>query len=165
MPNLYEISVAFRADADKLADLDLDPQTLIDTIEGMSGDLETKVQNTLFVARNLESTADAIDAAAAAMTARGKAIKARAAVLRKGIFDAMLFTGVQKIEGPFFKLTIQNNPPSVDVFEPGLVPADCMSTPVLPAATPDKKAIAALLKKGIDVPGCRRTSGQRLVVS
>lgn len=163
--NLYEISVAFRADADKLADLDLDPQTLIDTIEGMSGDLETKVQNTLFVARNLESTADAIDAAAAAMTARGKAIRVRAAVLKKGVFDAMLFTGVTKIEGPFFRLTMQGNPPSVDVFEPGLVPFDCMSMPVMPEATPDKKEIARMLKKGNDVPGCRLVTSQRLVIS
>ena len=165
MPNLYEISVAFRADADKLADLDLDPQTLIDTIEGMSGDLETKVQNTLFVARNLESTADAIDAAAAAMTARGKAIKARAAVLRKGIFDAMLFTGVQKIEGPFFKLTIQNNPPAVEIFDAAMVPAEWMTTPVAPTPAPDKAAIKLSIKAGFEVPGCRMTAGQRLVVS
>ena len=163
--NLYEISVAFRTDADKLADLDLDPQTLIDTIEGMSGDLETKVQNTLFVARNLESTADAIDAAAAAMTARGKAIKARAAVLRKGIFDAMIFTGVQRIEGPFFKLTIQNNPPSVDVFDAAMVPASYMTAPVAPLPTPDKAAIKLAIKSGAEVPGCRMTAGQRLVVS
>ena len=164
-PALYEIAATFRADADKLADLDLDPITLANTIEGMSGDLETKVQNTLFVARNLESTADAIDAAAAAMTARGKAIKARAAVLRKGIFDAMLFTGVQKIEGPFFKLTIQNNPPAVDVFDAAMVPAVYMTTPEMPAPAIDKAAIKAAIKCGIDVPGCRMTAGQRLVVS
>lgn len=164
-PALYEISVAFRADADKLADLNLDTQTLIDTIEGMSGDLETKVQNTLFVARNLEATADAIDAAAAAMTARGKAIKARSAALKKGVFDAMLFTGVTKIEGPYFKLTIQNNPPSVDVFDAAMVPTEWMTTPVAPAPAPDKTAIKAALKFGIDVPGCRMTAGQRLVVA
>lgn len=165
MSALYEIAHQFRADAEKLADLDLDPQTLIDTIEAMSGDLETKVQNTLFVARNLESTADAIDAAAAAMTARSKAIKARSGVLRKGVFDAMLFTGVQKIEGPYFKLTIQNNPAAVDIFDAAMVPAEFMTAPVAPAPAPDKTAIKLAIKSGIEVPGCRMTAGQRLVVA
>ena len=165
MTALYEIAATFRADADKLADLDLDAVTLADTIESMSGDLETKVQNTLFVARNLEVTAESIRWAMATMLVRAKAIEARAAVLRKGIFDAMQFTGVQKIEGPFFKLTIQNNPPSVDVFDAAMVPASYMTAPVAPLPTPDKAAIKLAIKSGAEVPGCRMTAGQRLVVS
>jgi hypothetical protein len=165
MSALYVIAQAFRADADKLADLDLDPQTLIDTIEGMSGDLETKVQNTLFVSRNLESTADAIDAAAAAMTARSKAIKARAIALKKGVFDAMLFTGVTKIEGPYFRLTIQNNPPSVDVFEIDTVPEEYFTQPPTPPKVLDKTAIKNAIKGGAEVPGAKLSQSQRLVVA
>ena len=165
MSALYVIAQAFRADADKLADLDLDPQTLIDTIEGMSGDLETKVQNTLFVSRNLEATADAIDAAAAAMIARSKAIKARAIALKKGVFDAMLFTGVTKIEGPYFRLTIQNNPPSVDVFEADTVPEEYWTQPATPPKVLDKTAIKNAIKGGADVPGAKLSQSQRLVVA
>ena len=164
-PALYEIAREFRADADKLADLDLDPQTLIDTIEGMSGDLETKVQNTLFVARNLEVTAEAIRYAAATMEGRAKAIENRAIELRRRVLEAMKFTGIHKIEGPYFKLTIQNNTPAVDVFELGMIPAKFMTKPKTPDPVPDKRAIAIEFKAGKDVPGCRMTAGQRLVVS
>jgi hypothetical protein len=165
MTALYVIAQTFRADADKLADLDLDPQTLIDTIEGMSGDLETKVQNILFVSRNLESTADAIDAAAAAMIARSKAIKARAIALKKGVFDAMLFTGVTNIEGPYFRLTIQNNPPSVDVFEADTVPAEYWTQPATPPKVLDKTAIKNAIKGGAEVPGAKLSQSQRLVIA
>jgi hypothetical protein len=165
MTALYVIAQTFRADADKLADLDLDPQTLIDTIEGMAGDLETKVQNILFVSRNLESTADAIDAAAAAMIARSKAIKARAIALKKGVFDAMLFTGVTNIEGPYFRLTIQNNPPSVDVFEADTVPAEYWTQPATPPKVLDKTAIKNAIKGGAEVPGAKLSQSQRLVIA
>ena len=167
MTNLYEIAATFRADADKLADLDLDQQTLIDTIEGMSGDLETKAQNTLFVARNLEATADAIDAAATAMAARSKAIKARAAALRMNIFEAMKFTGIQKIEGPFFRLTIQNNPAALSVTDAELVPERFWFQPetVVPPREIDKATLKAALKLKELIPGAQLTTGQRLVVA
>lgn len=165
MTALYEIAAIYRADAAKLADLDLDEQTLADTLEGMSGELEVKAQNVVMFARNLESTAAAIKEAEAQMAARRKAIENRAAGLRKYVMTSMQVAGIQKIECPFFKLAIQNNPAAVDVFEPGLVPADFMVTPPPPPAAPDKKAIAAALKAGTDVPGCRLTQGQRLAVS
>jgi hypothetical protein len=40
MTALYEIAHQYRADADKLADMDLDEQTLADTLDSLSGDLE-----------------------------------------------------------------------------------------------------------------------------
>ena len=40
MTSLYDIAAEYRQTADKLADLDLDEQTISDTLEGMSGALE-----------------------------------------------------------------------------------------------------------------------------
>lgn len=165
MTALYELAAAFRADAEKLADLDLDPQTLADTIEGMSGELEVKAQNVVMFCRNLESTAAAIKEAEAKMAARRKAIENRAAGLMRYVQASMELAGVTKIESPYFRLTIQNNPPAVDVFEPGLVPSEFMTQPAPPPPAPDKTAIKGALKAGIDVPGCRLTTGQRLVVA
>lgn len=165
MTALYELAAVFRADAEKLADLDLDPQTLADTLEGMSGELEVKAQNVVMFARNLESTAAAIKEAEAKMAARRKAIENRAAGLMRYVQSSMELAGVTKIESPYFRLTLQNNPPAVDVFEPGLVPSEFMTQPAPPPAAPDKTAIKGALKAGINVPGCRLTTGIRLVVA
>jgi hypothetical protein len=73
--------------------------------------------------------------------------------------------GMTKIESPLFSLRLQNNPPSVDVFEPGLIPAQFMTTPKPPEPAPNKTAIAAAIKGGEEVPGARLTQSQRLVVA
>lgn len=164
MTALYEIAAEYRDAATKLAELDLDAQTIADTLEGLSGDLETKAQNVAFFVRNLEATAAAIKQAEADMAARRKAMENRADCLNRYIFESMTVAGIEKIECPHFRLAIKNNPAAVDVFEPGLVPASFMRTPEPPPPAPDKTAIKEALKAGQDVPGARLTSGQRLEI-
>lgn len=164
MTALYEIAAEYRDAATKLAELDLDAQTIADTLEGLSGDLETKAQNVAFFVRNLEATAAAIKQAEADMAARRKAMENRADGLKRYIFESMTVAGIEKIECPHFRLAIKNNPAAVDVFEPGLVPASFMRTPEPPPPALDKTAIKEALKAGQDVPGARLTSGQRLEI-
>lgn len=164
MTALYEIAAEYRAAAEKLAELDLDAQTIADTLEGLSGDLETKAQNVAFFVRNLQSTAAAIKQAESDMAARRKAMENRADSLMRYLFDSMTVAGIEKIECPHFRLAIKNNPAAVEIFEPGLVPASFMRTPEPPPPSPDKTAIKEALKAGQDVPGARLTSGQRLEI-
>ena len=161
---LYELATEYRSAANTLGDLSLPEEVIVDTLEGLSGDLETKAQNVAFFARNLESTAAAIKQAEADMAARRKAMENRADGLKRYIFESMTVAGIEKIECPHFRLAIKNNPAAVDVFEPGLVPASFMRTPEPPPPAPDKTAIKEALKAGQDVPGARLTSGQRLEI-
>jgi len=165
MTALYEIAATYRADAEKLADMELDEQTLADTLEGLGGELEVKAQNVVMFARNLEATAAAIKEAEAQMATRRKAIENRAAGLRAYVLTSMQVARVQKIECPFFKLGIQANPPAVDVYEPGLIPTEFMKQKPPPPPEVDKTAIKDAIKAGQEVPGARLVQGQRLVVS
>ena len=162
MTSLYEIATAFKQDAEKLADLDLDAQTIADTLDGLSGDLETKAQGVAYFLKNLEATAASIKQAEADMAARRKALENRAERLRQYVFDSMQVAGIEKISCPHFVIAIKKNPAAVDVFEPGLLPAEFMTKPIPPESMPDKKLIAAALKAGTDVPGARLQSGLRL---
>ena len=164
MTSLYDIAAEYRQTADKLADLDLDEQTIADTLEGMSGALELKAQNVVMFARNLEATATAIKEAETAMAARRKAIEHRAAGLRRYALSAMQVAGVQSIECPYFKLSVRKNPPAVEVFDAAQIPAQFMRTPEPPPPAPDKKAITEAIKAGQEVPGARLVSGERLEV-
>ena len=164
MNTLYDIAAEYRQTADKLADLDLDEQTIADTLEGMSGALEVKAQNVVMFARNLEATAAAIKEAETAMAARRKAIEHRAAGLRRYALSAMQVAGVQSIECPYFKLSVRKNPPAVEVFDAAQIPAQFMRTPEPPPPAPDKKAITEAIKAGQEVPGARLVSGERLEV-
>ena len=164
MTSLYDIAAEYRQTADKLADLDLDEQTIADTLDGMSGALEVKAQNVVMFARNLEATATAIKEAETAMASRRKAIEHRAAGLRRYALSAMQVAGVQSIECPYFKLAVRKNPPAVEVFDAAQIPAQFMRTPEPPPPAPDKKAITEAIKAGQEVPGARLVSGERLEV-
>ena len=164
MNTLYDIAAEYRQTADKLADLDLDEQTIADTLEGMSGALELKAQNVVMFARNLEATATAIKEAETNMASRRKALEHRAAGLRRYALSAMQVAGVQSIECPYFKLSVRKNPTAVEVFDAAQIPAQFMRTPEPPPPAPDKKAITEAIKAGQEVPGARLVSGERLEV-
>jgi chaperonin cofactor prefoldin len=164
---LYQIASEYRQAADMLADLDLDDQTIADTLESINGDLTVKSQNTAFVIKNLESAAEQIAVAIEAMQARAQKIQKRADNVREYLLQNMLMAGVQKIECPYFKLAVCDNPPKVIVDDEAQIPVAYMTDlvpPPPPPAKPDKKLIAQALKDGYDVPGCRLERGKRIEI-
>lgn len=105
MTSLYDISAQYRADAARLADLDLPAEVVTDTLDAMSGELEAKAQNVVFFARDLQATAAAIKEAEEAMARRRKAIENRARHLLEYVHGCMETAGVQRIECPHFRLS------------------------------------------------------------
>jgi hypothetical protein len=162
--NLFDIAAQYRADCEKLASLDVDEQTFNDTLESLSGDLEVKATNIAALTRNLEATAAAIKDVETQMAARRRIVEAKADRLRAYVLQGMQLAGVQKIETPFFALSIKQNPPSVVINEAGLIPAEFMRQPEPPPPAPDKKAIGEALKAGREVPGAHLQRGQRLEI-
>ncbi len=87
LPALYELAAAYRADLDKLNDLDLPPEVVADTLESIGGDLQEKCTNVGFVIRNMEALAAQIKDAEQQMAARRKAIEARAERVREYLLN------------------------------------------------------------------------------
>jgi hypothetical protein len=162
--SLFQIAAEFRRDAEQLAALDIDEQTLADTLESISGDLTVKAQNVAFVIRNLESMAEQVKQAAAGMTGRAAAMEARAKHIRKYLLDNMQFAGVQKIECPYFQISIRKNPASVVIENERQLPPHYMTTPPQPSPVPDKGAIGEALKAGTNVPGARLSESYRVQI-
>lgn len=161
---LYTIADSYLQDVAKLQDLDLDPQTIADTLEGMAGDLEVKATNVAMFIRNLESLCDQIKQAEAAMAARRKAIETRAESIREYLLTNMVRTGITKIESPYFKIALRNNPPSVVVDDPTAIPAKYMRQAEAPPPAPDKKEIKAAIEFGENVPGARLVTKQSVTI-
>lgn len=164
MTALYVLAKEYRDAADRLADLDLDEQTLADTLEGMAGELEVKATSTAMVVRNLQATAAAIKEAEQAMAARRKALEGRAERLTAYLLSNMQACGISKIESPHFALSIKTNPAAVVINEPGLIPAEFMRQPEPPPPSPDKTAIKEAIKAGKEVPGAHLAQGVRLEI-
>lgn len=162
--SLYSLTGEYLAAADKLADLDLPDEVVADTLEGLAGALEVKATNVAAFVRNLEASAEAIKQAEADMAKRRQAIEHRAARVRQYLQFNLEKAGIQKIDCPFFKLSLRDNPPSVVIDAPTQIPTSFMRQPEPPPAAPDKKAIAEALKNGQDVPGAHLTRTRRLEI-
>ena len=163
MSRLYDLAAEYRAVADKLHDSELDDQTIADTLDGLSGDLQTKAQNVGFVIRNLESMADQIKQAEDAMEKRRRALEGRVKGLKGYLLSNMLMAGISKVESPYFVLSVRNNPESVVIDAESQIPDDYMRE--VPATySPDKTLIKQAIKDGKDVPGCHLTRTQSLQI-
>ncbi|MBI5270655.1 MAG: siphovirus Gp157 family protein [Burkholderiales bacterium] len=163
-PSLFEVAAQYRDDIERLLDLDLDEQTLADTLDSLGGELQVKAQNTVMAARSLEALAEAMGREMQRMEQRRKAVQARAASLRRYIMDAMQLAGVKRIECPAFRIRTQANPASVEVFDPDQVPDAYRRQAAPPPPEISKSAIHDAIKLGVEVPGARLVKTSRLVI-
>ena len=166
-PSLYQLTTEYTTLLHTLSDMDIDAQTALDTIEstGLQESIAERVQSRVFVTRAMRSHAEAIKAEIKRLTALAKHFDSRADALDESTLTLLQAAHIQRIDGSLMIVKVQNNPPTVDIFEPGLLPLEYTRTPPQPAPAPDKMAIKEALAHGVDIPGARIVQKQRLVIS
>lgn len=161
MTALFILAQEHRALADKLNDLDLDDQTIADTLEAEGGDLVEKGKNVAAVFRNLESDAAQIKEAEQQLAARRKAYEKRAESLKQYLKTNMEVAGITKIECPWFVISLAQNPEAVTVDDESLIPRDYFKE--IPATYQlDKNLVRQAIKDGFEVPGAHLSRGTSL---
>lgn len=162
--SLYQIANEYQAMVERLMDSEIDAQTIADTIEGASGELELKATNVAMFIRNLEASAEQIKLAEKTMAERRKQLETKADSVRQYLFDNMKRVGVTKIESPYFALTIKKNPPSVIIDDALSIPTEYKIFSPPPPPTPDKAAIKAALQAGETIEGAHIEQNERLEI-
>lgn len=121
-PTLWQLAGEYRALADKLESLDLDDQTIKDTLEGESLALQAKAEACIAVLGSLESQAEAYRQRIVQLAAHARALSNRALWLRNYVRDAMLAAGISEIKGPDFVAKLRKNPAHIIIDAPSQVP-------------------------------------------
>lgn len=152
MTALYLVAQEYQQDLAKLADLDLDPQTLADTLESLGGELQIKAQNVALFVRGLEAEASAVKQWAKDAADRAKAMESRAERVREYMASHLEACGIEKIEGPGISIGWRKSS-AVVIDCPDLIPVQFTRQKPPPPLEADKAAIAAAIKAGIEVPG------------
>lgn len=157
LPALYTLRQEYIELMTKLADMDLDAQTIADTIEstGIAESFNEKAQNIVLVSRQFEAHCDAIDGEINRLQELKKQRKSASDKLKDYLLQNMLAAQIDTIESPICTIKVRNNPESVEVFEQGLIPQEYMDWPAMPPPKPNKTLIKTTLKSGGDVPGCK----------
>ena len=158
---LYEIAAEYADASRRLADLDLPPEVVADTLESIGGELQEKATNVAFVIRDMEATAAAIAAAEMQMAVRRKAIERRAEWLRDYLRHHMEQTNIARIDTPWFRMSVRSNPPAVEIIDERQIPAEYMTTP---PPVVDKTSIRKAISSGQDVPGAKLIQKTRLEI-
>lgn len=161
MSALFELAAEFRALADKLNDSELDQETIADTLDGASGDLEEKITSIAKYKKNIEAEADAIKAARSPMEERENKLRKKAESLAEYMKSNMEKAGILKVPSPWFVISIAQNPEAVTVDDETLIPRDYFKE--IPASfVLDKNLLKSAIKDGFTVPGVRLTRGTSL---
>ena len=149
--NLYEITreaqeLAFLLETDELTP-ELEAALLINQDQ-----LQAKAGNYAKVIANIQSDSDSIDAEIKRLKAMKDTKDRSISRLKEALRDAMLVSGIDKIESSLFKLSLRRSEAvEVDVVE--ALPSSFQN--VKNVVTADKLAIKEAIKRGENVMGAR----------
>ena len=161
MTTLYELTDNYRNIQDLLGDESMDQQTLTSALALIEGDIQSKAQNIAVILQSMDANISILDAEIKRLMERKKAIEKGNEWLKNYLKEQLEKIGQKKLKTPMFTLSIQNNPPAVQITDEKAIPAKFLT--IIPQKTvPDKKRIAESLKAGEKIPGAILTQGKSL---
>lgn len=165
MPSLYELTGQRLALQSKLEELNLDTDTINDTLEGESTELEAKIADYGFVIKNLEAFGDAIKAEEIRLQERRKAQEAKIDHIKLWLLTNMQACGISKIEHPAFTIAVKANPAKIVVDNEGQIPQEYFKQVIVePTWQLEKKSVADAIKSGKEVAGAHLETGFRIEI-
>lgn len=158
---LYQITDQYLQTLQQIEDSE-DGDSVNDLLDSLGTDLKEKATNVAMYIRNLESTAESIKAAEKQMADRRKAIEAKAERIKEYLLENMERTSITKIECPYFKIAVRENPESLIVDIGAQIPDEYYKEPPPPEKVLDKVALKKDLQLGVIVEGCYLVRKKRI---
>ena len=146
---LYELAGDYR----RLQDLAEEGEDLGDALACLQDSIELKALNVCRVIAQLEADAAAADRESTRLRTRTATAIGQADRLRAYLRECMRATGITKIKGPEFAISLSEGKPRVEITKIEDVPAEYLRTKT--TCEPDKVRILEAYKvNGECVPGC-----------
>jgi superfamily II RNA helicase len=144
-----------------MVDDECDIQAIQDTLEGIEGMIADKAESIAKLIKSIEADEQAIKAEEDRLKARREALKNRRESIKEYLQNQLISAGIDKLKGTMFTVSIQNNPPSVQIAEGAKVPEKYL---IPQEAKVDKRALLDDLKAGAVYEGIEmiQTKGVRI---
>lgn len=144
-----------------MVDDECDIQSIQDTLEGIEGMIADKAESIAKLIKSIEADEQAIKAEEDRLKARREALKNRRESIKEYLQNQLISAGIDKLKGTMFTVSIQNNPPSVQIAEGAKVPEKYL---IPQEAKVDKRALLDDLKAGAVYEGIEmiQTKGVRI---
>lgn len=161
---LYEIAEQHRQLLDLIKEGEIPEEAIADTLECVEGELNAKAESIICIIKEMQAEETALKAEMAMLESRAAQKRKSADRMKQYLLNNMQAAGVDKIETTKCVIRVAATPAKVVIEDTEAlfsVRPDLFTTK---APEPSKTAIAALLKAGEKVAGCRLETGYRLAV-
>lgn len=166
--NLYEMSEQYNHLLSLMEESEIDAEVLADTLEGLEGDIDTKIENIGKVLKILDYQADILKQETDRLSKRRKSIENNHCRLKEKTKDIMLKLNKKKVQGTFLTVSVGNNPKKIVVTDEELfactVPQEFVKVETIKKETTDYKAVLQALESGREIKGCEIVQEQSLRV-
>jgi hypothetical protein len=154
--SLYQMTADYQKALSHLSEMDIDEQTLLDTLEGLQGELTAKAENVCAFTLNLEAEADAMKAAEKRIADRRRSLESKAKKMREYLLTNMQASGITEISAndKSFRIRVMKGSESVLIEDEAAIPVDYKR--IIPeTSAPDKTLIKKAIKDGYEVSGAK----------
>lgn len=148
MSNLYQLTNDYENVLNMLYDEDMDEQMIIDTLEGIEGEIEDKADGYAKIIKELEAKQKIRKEEAKRLTESAKVFENRINTLKQNLFNTMKQTGKTKFTTDLFSFNIVKNGGKQALSIDGDVPAEYTKTII----ENDTDKIRQALEKGEELP-------------
>lgn len=154
MSKLYEIANQYA----ELENSGLEPDFIADTLAGIQGEFEDKVENVLKLIKNEQAYAEALKAEAKSFSERAKVSENKIESLKAYLVSSIEVAGLKSVRAGMMSVSLRAPSKSVEVTDATKIPVDYVEFDTV--IKPDKLAIKKLLEAGQEVPGCELKTGK-----
>lgn len=109
MSNLYQLTNNYETVLNMLYDEDIDEQMILDTLEGIEGEIEAKADGYAKIIKELLGDAEKIKEEKTRLEKRQKTFENRAKILKDNLENSMKQIGKTKFKTELFSFNIQKN--------------------------------------------------------
>ena len=144
-----------------MVDEDSPDQDVLNALATIEGQVEVKAGNIAHIIKTLESEAEVIKAEEKRLAQRRRSRENTVVNIKQYLQDAMTQMGLDKIKTPTRTLSLQNNPPALQITDKDLIPQKFLT--LIPEHFDVRnKDVAEAIKNGEEVPGAILTVGRSL---
>lgn len=149
MTALYKIANQYA----ELSNSDMDAEMIADTLEGIEGEFEDKLENIMGAIKNLEAESEMLKTESKNLAERAKSAQNKADSMKQYIIKSLMTMDKKSMSAGVHKVTVVKPRASVDIIDANKLPAEFVEYKT--TVQPDKKLIMDKLKLGEEVSGAQ----------
>lgn len=157
---LYELTEAYQNIQGLIEHGNLTNEEIAEVINTLTDSIQEKAENIALMLGNMDADITAIKAEEERLYNRRKALENSKTSLKNYLEDNFKKLGLDKVKTATHTISLQNNPPSVNILDQNILPKDYQIH--IDVWKPDKKKIIEVLKSGQAVPGVEMVQNQSL---